>query len=870
MSHSPQNTDPPAGATRFLDWFCRRGAIEEIRGDLDEAYATDLEQRGALRANLAYWLEVVLFVRSHTIRRHGTEARTRGPIMFKNYLHVALRLIRKQKAYSSINLLGLAVGLACTFLILMYVRDELSYDRYHADADRIYRLVSGHSDENFDGIAKVNGPYGIAAKEQIAAVESVTRFLFYGPTLFERADQRVYVSGGMYADSTVFDVFSWRLLSGDAETALVAPNSLVLTETLAETWFGNENPIGETIRVAGTTDYRVTGIMQDVPSNSHFVFTFLASVSGYTHPQHDDWVRWNQYYTYLKLSPGANPDTVASASTDLLRDHMDAEQFSLFAPLKLQPLTDIYLKSNMFREIAVMGDATTVAVFFALAIFILLIAAVNFVNLSTARSSVRAREVGVRKSLGAKRGVLVRQFISESILTVFLASLFAVGIIALSLPSFNALAGKSFLFRELLDPRFVVVGAIIVFGIGLLAGIYPAFVLSSYSPVRVFKGQITARGPVSFRKGLVVLQFVISAGLIMGTGIVSDQLRYIQDKPPGFDREHLAGIPIRDSSLNEQYQTLKAEMAAVPGVERVSLSGNSPGGGDWGIPIEIPGMTRDELPSVRMLVGDYDFATTYGLKIAEGRSFDISRATDAERAVLINQEMARQLGWDDAIGKQIKMPAIDRELEVIGVLEDFHYRSMHEAIAPLMVFIVPDDWFSMLSVKLRADSIPAALDGLKAVYERFDLNNPFTFTFMDQQFDNLYVADRQVGRLLEISTLLAILIACLGLFGLAAFTAERRTKEIGVRKVVGASVGKIIILLTRETAILVGIALVIATPLVLVFARDWLDSFAYSGGIKSLTLVVGAFLAFVLAVVTTGIQAWRASHTDPVKALRTE
>jgi len=781
-----------------------------------------------------------------------------------------LCLVEDVEVSNSINLLGLAVGLACTFLILIYVRDEQSFDRYHADADRIYRLVSIHSDDNFDGIAKINGPYGIAAKDQIAAVESVTRFLSFGQALFERGEQRAYVPSGMYTDSTVFDVFSWKMLSGDPEMALVAPNSIVLTETMSRTWFGNDDPIGETIRIAGTTDYEVTGIMRDVPPNSHFVFDFLASMSGYAHPDRDDWVRWNQYYTYLKLSPGSDPDIVALASTEILRERLDAEQFALFAPLSLQPLTDIYLKSNMFREISVMGSQVTVAVFFALAIFILIIAAVNFINLATARSSVRAREVGVRKSLGAKRSTLIQQFISESVLTVFLASLLAVGLIALSLPSFNALVGKSFLLSDILNAQLIVFGFVIVFGVGLLAGTYPAFVLSSFSPVRVFKGQVTARGPVSFRKGLVVLQFVISAMLIMGTGVVSDQLRYIQNRPLGFDRDYLAGIPIRDSSLNDQYQTLKAEMAAVPGVENVALSGNRPGGGDWGIPIEIPGMAREELPSVRMLVGDHNFPSTYGMKIVEGRTFDISHTTDVDHAVLVNQEMARQLGWDNPIGQQINMPAIDRELEVVGVLEDFHYRSMHEAIAPVMVFIAPNNWFSMLSVKLRADSIPATLDDLKAVYERFDVNNPFTYAFVDEQFDNLYVADRQVSKLLDVSTLLAILVACLGLFGLAAFTAERRTKEIGLRKVVGAPVGRIIALLTRETAILVGIALVVATPLVLLFAREWLDSFAYSGGIRYLTLVIGACLAFVLAVVTTGTQAWRASRMNPAKALKTE
>ncbi len=858
----------PRAANRFLEWFCRSELDEEVRGDLEEAYFADVKRRGAVKARLSYWAEVILFIRSHTIRRRD-RATTRGSVMWKNYITVAMRSLRKQKSYSAINLVGLAVGLGCTFLIMMFVADEHSYDLYYTDADRIYRMVGANSG-GYDGIAKVNGAWGVNAAEQIPSIEAVARFMFFGQARFQIDDRKEYVYGGLYADSTTFDVFSWDVLVGDPATALIEPRSLVLTKSVAESWFGTEDPRGQHILLDGQDEYTVTAVMEDVPLNSHFTFNFLASMSGYTGERHDDWVTWNQYYTYFKLYPDADVEAITDASTEMLADNMTAEQAMAFGEVRLQPLKDIYLRSNMFREISLMGNQKSVTVFMLMAIFILLIAAVNFINLSTARSSLRAREVGVRKSLGARRGKLIGQFLSESIVTVFIASIIGLGLVVLFLTPFNEMAGKTFTLSALFTPSVVLWTLITLVGVGLIAGIYPAFVLSSFSPARVIKGAVTAKGAVGFRKGLVALQFVISAALILGTGIVSDQLEYIQERPLGFDRENILGIPFQDNGLQPNYYAIRDEMASVPGVEGIAISANRPGGSDYGIPIEIPGLTRIQTPPARMLVADLDFVDVYRMKMASGRDFDADRPADKETGLLINEEMARMLKWDDPIGKRITMPAIDREFEVIGVLQDFHYRSLHESIAPLILFMAPDEWYSRLNVRINPANMDETIAALGAIYERYDVNNTFSYSFMDQMLDTLYSEDRRTEELLNVFTFLAIMIACLGLFGLAAFTAERRKAEIGVRKVLGASEMGIIMLLTKETATLVSIALVIAIPAALYFGTDWLESYAYAGEIDVLTLVLGSLMAMALAIAATGAQAWRASRLDPVKAIRVD
>jgi putative ABC transport system permease protein len=861
--------DPPRSALRILEWFCRAELLEEVRGDLDEAYSESLRTLSARRAGFRYWIEVLFFIRSHTVRRTRSHTH-KGPIMLRNYLNVALRSMRRQKAYSTINLLGLAVGLAATFLITLYVEDELSFDTYHPDADRIYRLVSTHQDESYEGIAKINGPWGTTAAQEIAEIEAVSRFLFFGTRVLEYEGQRQQVHGGFYADSTVFDVFSWSLVAGDPETALVAPFSMIVSRSFSESVFGQQDPMGRSVLLDGSDVYTITGLVEDVPENSHFTFTFLASMSGYSNERHDDWVSWNQYYTYLKLRPGADPAAVGRAATDILPAHMLPEQAEAASPLLLQPLEDIYLRTRMFREIATMGDRDTVNLFALLAGFILLLASVNFVNLATARASNRSREVGVRKSLGAARGAVIRQFLTESVLTVFLSALIACVLVLAALSTFNAMSGKVFTVGDVFAPANLTAFFVAVVALGLIAGTYPAFVLSGFRPAAVLKGTGGSRGGVRLRRSLVAIQFVVSATLIMASGVVADQQSFVQNKSLGFDKEALINVSLQDNAMQPRFDQFKRDLASVPGVVAVALSANRPGGGDYGIPMELPGEASENQPPIRMLIGDADFPSTYGLTIVQGRDFDINRATDQENGLLINQEMARRLNWDMPIGKRVLSPVIDREFEVIGVIEDFHFRSVHQAIAPVAMFSAPAEWYSLANIRLRPGNIPETLEAIEAVYERYDALNPFAFSFVDEQFASLYSADRQIGQLLNIATFLALFVACLGLFGLASHAAERRKKEIGVRKAIGASLPRIIGLLTKETAILLGVALVVGTPLAVLFGQSWLDRFAYHISINPLTMLAGALITALLALLTSGFQAWRAGRMDPVRALRTE
>lgn len=842
---------------------------EEVRGDLEEAFAEDVDARGAFRANITYWVEVLLFIRSHTIRKRESHQQ-RGSIMWTNYATVAVRVLRKQRSFSVINLLGLAVGLACTFFITQYVRHERSFDSYHEDAHLIYRMIADNEGDEYDGIAKINGAWGVRADKDIPAIESIARFTFFGQAQFEVGDRKEYVSGGFFADSTTFDVFSWSVELGDAQTALVEPNSIVLTRSLASSWFGEEDPRGRQITINGSLEVVVTAVMEDVPENSHFRFPFLVSYASYTDERHDGWVAWNQYYTYLKLADGANPVAVGEEATSMLGRHMTSEEANAFGKVKLQPLSDIYLRSHMFREIAATGNERSVSILMMLGLFILFLAAINFINLSTARSSLRAREVGVRKNLGARKGNLIGQFLSESVLMVLFAALLAAGLVVASYGWFNDISGKTFSLSQLFSADILplALGSLLV--LGLLSGLYPAFVLSSFNPLHVMKGQTAMGKGLGMRRSLVVVQFAISAALIMGTALVGGQMKYVRTLELGFEKENIVGIPFRDPELLSVRQAIRDEMARVPGVESIALSANRPGGGDYGIPIEIPGLTREETPPVRMLVADYDYTKVYGIELVDGRTFSPEFPSDENSGVLINETLVRELGWEDPIGMAINMPAVGRAFEVIGVMKDFHFRSLHESITPLILFMAPDEWYSMLNVRIGPENLTSTLEALAAIYERYDVNNPMAYSFMDETLNELYLADQRIAELLSVFTWLAILIACLGLFGLTAFTAEQRRAEIGVRKVLGASASQIVALLSKEIAVLVGIAVLLAIPFVVYSGQQWLDSFAYSTGIGVSTIGLGILITALFAFATTGLQAYKAARMNPVRAIRTD
>ena len=789
--------------------------------------------------------------------------------MFKNYLTIALRVLRRNKVIAFINIAGLAVGMVCAALILLYVRHELSYDQYHLNKKNIYRLVTGVQGAAYQAIAKVPGPWGVAAQRDLPEVRNVARFVFLNETLVSRSEKRFYETGGFYADSTVFEVFSFPLIQGNPKAALTRPNTIVISEDFAKKYFAEEEALGQTLTFDAQNEFQVTGVLSNVPTNSHFTFDFLVSMATYSNPRRDNW-QWNQYYTYLLLNDGASPGAVAAKFPAMLSTYIDEKLAAGYAQ-SLQPLIGIHLHSNLFREMQTNSDIPYVYMISAVGFFILLIACINFMNLTTARATTRAKEVGVRKVSGAGRMHLIKQFLSESVLTSFAAAIIAMVGIDLLLPVFNSLTGRQLSFEYLNEKIFLLGFFGLAAVIGIISGSYPAFVLSSFKPSSALKGKSGEARGVWLRKTLVAGQFAISALLMIATGIIFNQLEFIQNKKLGFNDAQLVIIPIRDDAMREKFETVKRKLQQHPDIVSVAASGNLPGGGDWGIPYEPEGIPQDRIPPMRMLVVDHDFIQTFEMELAAGRTFSRGHPTDATAAYLINEEAARQLGWDDPIEKMISMPAVQREkAPVIGVLKDFHFRSMREKISPIMFFIPPPDWFSVYSVRIRPENISQTLAFIESKWNEFDPNHPFAYTFFDEDFAQLHRAEQQMAKLLGYVASLAIFIACMGLFGLAAFTAEQRTKEIGVRKVLGASVGSIVALLSKDFTRLVLAGFVVAAPLAYYAMNRWLENFAYRIEIGAGVFIAVGMLALIIAWLTVSFQSIKAAVANPVESLRYE
>jgi putative ABC transport system permease protein len=576
-----------------------------------------------------------------------------------------------------------------------------------------------------------------------------------------------------------------------------------------------------------------------------------------------------QFYTYLLLKEGMSPQAVAAKFPALLRRNLDENAASAFTPF-LQPLTDIHLRSHLFREMQPNSDIGHVYIFTAVAFFILLIACINFMNLTTARAATRAKEVAVRKVSGADQGQLIKQFLGESVLISLGAMILALFLVVLLLPVFNSLIGRQLTQNFRGDKAYLLILLGITLGVGLVSGSYPAFVLSALKPVNVLKKKWAGTRGAWLRQGLVVFQFGISAFLMIATGIVYSQLKHIQNIKLGFNKEQLVIIPIRDEAVRMKYETLKRELLQDPNVVSVAASGNLPGGSDWGIPYEAEGLPPEKTPPMRVLAVDHDFVATFEMELAAGRSFSRDHSNDA-KTYMVNEEAAKQLGWKDPVGKTIAMPAIQREkAPVIGVLKDFHFRSLHEKIGPIMFFIPPPDWFTVFSVRIRSENVSKTLAVLERIWAKFDPSHPFNYSFFDEQFDRLHQSEKQIGRLLGYVALLAVIIACLGLFGLAAFTAEQRTKEIGIRKVLGASAGGIIFLLSKDFAKLALIGFIIAAPLAYYAMSRWLGDFAYRTNIGPGVFVLSGLLALVTTWLTVSYQSIKAALANPVDSLHYE
>jgi putative ABC transport system permease protein len=798
--------------------------------------------------------------------------------MFKNYLHIALRNLKKHKGYSLINILGLAIGMACCILITSYVLYELSYDRYHENADRIYRLkCDAQIGGNHLHLPKSSPPMGEYMVENFPEVSNAVRIRELGTVPVKYRENLYYEDQIFFADNSIFDIFTFPLLNGNPETALKTAYSVVLTEDASRKYFGNEDPIGKVLTIDEDADFTVTGVLSNVPRNSHFVFDMLCSFETYAQNNRLNMLNWLflNNYTYILLEKGYEPGALEQKFPDMIEKNAGNMLKAVKGDitLSLQPLTSIHLHSRLEQEISATSSIANVYIFSAIALFILFIACLNFMNLSTARSAKRAQEVGMRKVLGAHRARIVRQFISESLIYSLIGCVFALLFVEIVLPLFRSLSGIA-LSINYLENLWLIPGLIsLTLFVGLAAGSYPAFFLSSFQPIRVLKGSLkTGTANAHFRGVLVVVQFTISIVLIIGTIIIFSQLNYMRNTALGFEKEQILIIPISDESTVKSLAPLKEDVKNYPGIINVAASSHVPGQTTYYNPFLPEGFTREEMPWMGQLNVDCDFIPTMGIELLAGRNFSSELETDQRLSVIINETAAKRFGWEDPVGKTIgtfTSATAMMKRTVIGVVKDFHIESLHKEIGPLLITNNPE-WLNSLSVRLSPHNIPETLGFLSKKWRQYNPLRPFQYSFLDESFDAQYRADERLSQIFSYFSILAIFIACLGLFGLASYTAEQRTKEIGIRKILGASISGIVKLLTEEFSRWVLFANIIAWPVAYFAMRKWLQGFAYRTSIGFLTFVWSALIALSIALLTVSYQALKAAKANPVKSLRYE
>ncbi len=810
--------------------------------------------------------------------------------MIKNYLKITFRNLKKHKGYSLINISGLAIGMACCILILIYVSDELSYDNYHEKADRIYRVCSissiGTTTRHYATVPPALAPELVDA---VPEVESAVRIFDSFELQGRLDDQNIRIPDVFFIDPTFFDIFTHEFIAGDRDKAFANPDSLVITEETARRLFGEADPIGKAIALPPDRSIQITAVIKNIPKNSHFLFngiiptTFIRDQEGRPHPLLVA-PYFCEVYAYLLLAQDGNPKDVEKKIMatheakwgDMFKQRGTARQYPLMQ------LKDIHLRSNDEYELGTPGDINTIYLFSGIALLVLLIASFNFINLSTARSAGRAREVGIRKVFGSRKNQLIRQFLSESIAVSLISLLLAVAMVTTVLPLFNNLSGKQFQQTQLLKLPILLgfVGIIIL--TGFIAGSFPAFILSAFQPVVVLRGKFSSASKnTSLRKILVIMQFAISIFMIVGILTMIRQLDYMKNKDLGFKKEQLLVTQFfgsrREEANAQRFDALKERILANPNITSISFSANIPGG-ELGYDAYLPeGRSDNETIRARNYWVDFDFVKTYGMEIVQGRDFSREFSTDAGEAIIINEKMAQALGWgDDCLGKRIYNIARENRLgRIVGVVKDFHSGSMKLEISPVILSCEPE-FFSFVTAKVLPVNISSTLSfletHLREVSQQVFPNREFTFDyhFVDDDFRNKYAEEEKAREVYVIFGALAVFIACLGLFGLASFTLEQRTKEIGVRKALGASVNNIIFLLSKEFAMLVLIANILAWPFAFYAINRWLGNFAYRIGIAWDIFILSGVLAVVIALFTVCFHSVKAALANPATALRYE
>ncbi len=845
---------PPLVARAILNWMAPPHLGDTFLGDHDEMFALMAERQGRVKASLWYWQQAVKAI-AFSVFWSG--------VMFKNYLIITWRNLKRNKAYSLINISGLALGIACCILILMWIQDELSWDRFHENSENIFRIVQKQHDGHLTPVT----PDALAPHltAEYPEVVNAARYRLINKIQLRFGDNS-FAERPLVADPSYFAVFSFPFLKGDPRTALLDPRSIAITQELAHKLFGQEDPIGKSLTVNRESSLVVTGVLENMPRNSSFQFSCVLPYELLTQGRTDNNWTSNATWTYVRLGKGVPCRDFEQRVSGLVADRDPQNQ----ARLKLQPLTGIHLNPQGQG-----GPILYVYIFSAMAIFVLVIACINFINLTTARSSLRAREVGLRKVVGARRTNLIRQFFGESLLFALVAVLAAVFLVGFFLPVFNNLSGKEFaLGPDLFGSRGMLLGIFGILGLtGLLSGFYPAFLLSSFQPVKVLQASRNVMGngrsPV-LRRILVIVQYTIAIFLMIGTFVIYRQLDFIRNRDLGFDKNL---IVCSDSRWGERgYQAIKNELLKHPDIHSVSFTSQRMGDWESGAREDViwEGKSGDPKLTFEVIFCDPDFLDTHRMELVQGRFFSDDIQSDQGESFVLNESAVRamEFGDESPLGKSLTFWDNYRG-SIIGVIKDFHTQTLHARIQPVILAYNPG-MFDVINIRIGPDDIPATVGFIEARWKELTAGFSFDYWFMDESLDRRYRTEQATGTLLKYFTFLAIFISCIGLLGLIAFVAQQRTKEVGIRKVLGASVPSILRLLIKESMVLVLLANVIAWPAAYYILRMWLENFAYRTGIGLHLFILSGGLALAIALFAVSLQALRAAGADPVDSLRYE
>jgi putative ABC transport system permease protein len=796
--------------------------------------------------------------------------------MIKNLLLVALRNLRKDKWYNILNILGLTIGITFSLFLIFYVSDELSYDKFYNNADRIYRINSYiHEKDKNTSWAICQMPMGPQVKKDYPQIEEMTRFVNRERTLFKYGENTFYETKVYYADSTAFKVFSYHFLEGNAATALQAPFDIVITKSLADKYFGKHtSAMGKALRTVYDT-YKVTGVIEDIPGNTHLRFDMLIAMSTLLRNQNQGPGSWGAFYvyTYLLLKPGTNPHTVVQNLEKINQAFVVPifKQFNVSMRFDIQNITDIHLHSKLENEPEELGSMSYIWIFSAVAFFMLVIACINYMNLTTARSASRAKEIGIRKVVGSSRKQLVAQFLTESLVTALIAVLLSFGIVWLLLPMFNSISGKSFTFGTIIQPFHLLLLLAVVLFTGLLGGSYPAFYLSGFRPVGILKGALSkASGNINLRRSLVVVQFTVSMVMLICTWVVYTQLSYLQKVDLGFSKDQVMKVTINTGEDERgKIFAMNNDLRELPGVKAVGTGNNYPGAPQINLnlfTIQTNNGWTDK--GIECYNVDENYFNALGIKMVKGRNF--SGPPDTLHSIVVNEAMVKHFNWAEPIGKRVRFPGDTSKnyLEVVGVFKDFNQKSLYNPIAPLLLFYGANG--NVIEIKLEAASIQSSIAKVEHTWKKYFPQLPFEYKFLDADFNSQYVADQKRGKIFAAFSVLTIIITCLGLLGLTAFTTQQKQKEISIRRVMGASILQVVTLITKNYLWLALISAVVAFPIAWYFMHKWLDLFPYNTGLTVIAFVLPAIIIVVTSAATAMIHSTRAAMSKPARSLRSE